>query len=387
VLLLGVVSCAETQSTYATGEPQRGGDSQLAEERRIVERRGDEQIRRLMIQEATPDPSEEIAARKAPRQAEKPQSAHVHLDDEPCSEARAGREFKLEAQRAGTRNMATPTMIAARFTECFRASVVECVSSAKEGIDEGLRVCRPISEAAVPEGSDKSDVDAIVTLFDGERAWEAALAACASAENPMLTAECYRNNAAAPPASLAVASVEEERRAFLQRMKFGEAYKEARSQACTWLMNTVSSSEESRAFAPTYCTTDAEKAKLRRFQQRFAADDERLRQNKKEANELQRRCGGRFAVDLVLELQWSHMPSNVASCRYEVIGRVLSSNAQFVQIALGETVYLLRTSQTFVDGAFLEIGALHGHARYEGITHVQLKDGSHALPVFVLLSN
>jgi hypothetical protein len=97
------------------------------------------------------------------------------------------------------------------------------------------------------------------------------------------------------------------------------------------------------------------------------------------------RCNGHSTLAFATKLKTEPTLSSPKGCRYQVIGRVVSTNNVFVAIVdptSGGSMHLLRTREPFPDGTVLD-GRV---AAYDGIEKVEMADGNpQALAVFKLV--
>jgi len=97
------------------------------------------------------------------------------------------------------------------------------------------------------------------------------------------------------------------------------------------------------------------------------------------------RCNGHSTLAFATKLKTEPALSSPKGCRYQVIGRVVSTNNVFVAIVdptSGGSMHLLRTREPFPDGTVLD-GRV---AAYDGIEKVEMADGNtQALAVFKLV--
>ncbi len=97
------------------------------------------------------------------------------------------------------------------------------------------------------------------------------------------------------------------------------------------------------------------------------------------------RCNGHSTLAFATKLKSEPTLSSPKGCRYQVVGRVVSTNNVFVAIVdptSGGSMHLLRTREPFPDGTVID-GRV---AMYDGIEKVELADGTtQALAVFKLV--
>jgi hypothetical protein len=121
----------------------------------------------------------------------------------------------------------------------------------------------------------------------------------------------------------------------------------------------------------------AKEAKLKAEQEaKKAAEEAKLA---KEAE----RCFGRTTLEFAQKLKAQPGPRSVPGCKYQVVGRVVSRNNVFVQVAdpTGGLIVLLRTKEPFADGESIA----DRMGTFDSLEEAEMADGSkRAFAVFKL---
>ena len=128
---------------------------------------------------------------------------------------------------------------------------------------------------------------------------------------------------------------------------------------------------------------DAKAAKERADKDAKAAKD-RADKEAAAAKEIAR-CSGKSTLDVAQRVKTDQALKPPKDCKYEVVGRVASSNNMFVEVVdpvSGGFAHLLRTHEKLADGAVIE-GRV---ATFDGLEQAEMADGSTSgLAVFKLV--